>query len=120
FRQRNYARCLAIFQEIAPLAPRNIVVENYTGNCAEHLKDYPVAIAAYKRALAIAPNDWCNVSSLATAYSLAGMKPDADSSLADIRRLKSLALLPEDFRLWIDQIELKGGMIRTLEFYPDL
>jgi len=120
FQKGDFAQALVIFNQIAEAEPSNIVAHNTAGNCSMQLKDYPGAIASFKKALNLQPGEWHNEAGLMQAYSLAGMTKERDNQRAELRQLKSQNRLPQNFHFLVDSFALGENRVEVVEFYPDL
>jgi tetratricopeptide (TPR) repeat protein len=120
FQQRNYARALAIYREVAAAAPSNVFAYNMIGNCAQEMKDYPAAIAGFERALELQPDEWHNIAGLLRSYSLSGMTKERDLELDHVRELKRKGTLPADFSYIRDMFEIGEKRVLVSEFFPEL
>ena len=120
FQKGDYAHALSIFYQVTAAEPANIVAHNMAGNCSLQLKDYPGAIASFKRALELQPGEWHNEAGLMQAYSLSGMTKERDSQREELRQLKTQNRLPQNFHFLVDSFEVGDKRVEVVEFYPDL
>jgi tetratricopeptide (TPR) repeat protein len=98
FRKGEYFYGLTIFQEVLDVAPDVVVAHNMAGNCSLQLKDYPAAVASFKRALELQPDEPHNLSGLTQAYRLAGMIKQRDAEREHIRNSQREGRLPTNFQ----------------------
>lgn len=120
FRRGDYAVALAGFQEITAADPANVVAHNMVANSALRLKNYPLAIASFKRALALQPGESHSEAGLIEAYARAGMNKERDSEIGQLLQLKKEGHLPANFHFLYDAFAVGDQNVEVSEFYPDL
>jgi tetratricopeptide (TPR) repeat protein len=116
FRQRDYTRALRILRQVIAGDPSDIVALNVAANSALRLKDYPSAIASFKSALQLQPDEYHNVSGLMRAYTLSGMAPERDELRKHIAELEHSGKLPADFNYVFETFQAGDKKIEVAEF----
>jgi tetratricopeptide (TPR) repeat protein len=115
FQNKDYAGALAISREVALNHPENVQAHNLIGNCALELKDYPTAVAAFKRALQLMPDEEHNLTGIMKAYALAGMTKEIDGERAHLREILEQGRLSKDFCYMFETYKVGDKNVRVTE-----
>ncbi len=120
YKRGDFSKCVSMYEQVASAAPDNVQAQNMIGNCAERANDYSRAVAAFKRALELMPDESHNISGLMETYNLAGMKSEADALRQHIHDLGQQKRLPPNFHFVIERFAVGDKNVEVTEFYPDL